>query len=158
MAREGEIQVKEFSDMRVAFLSRTGSYDQIPEAMGSLMSWIFNRGIQPSGPPMGIYYNSPESVSPDELRWDVAIPVPEDIEGEDEIAVRVLPGGKVATALHKGPYEQVGLVYGEIFDFIAQEGLRPAGPPMEVYLNDPGQVAPEEISTEVWVPVTIAPA
>ena len=153
MPREGEIEIKEFPEIRVALVKRTGPINQIQEALGSLMSWVFQNGIQPQGPLMGIYYNSPKMVKPEELQWEVAVPIPDGIEGEGEIFIRVIPAGKVATVVHKGPYEQVGPIYGEVFAFIGQQGLSPTGPPMEVYLNDPSQVSPEEILTEVRFPV-----
>jgi len=153
---EKKIGLKEIPRMRVAFVSRTGPYDQIPEAMKTLMSWVANRGIKPLGPPMGIYYNGPASVGPDELRWDIAIPVSDGVDGEDEIAVRELPGGKFVYAFHQGPYDNVKTVYDELFAFIGQNSLRPTGPPMEVYLSDPAKVKPQEVNTEIRVPVAIA--
>ncbi|MCX5867025.1 MAG: GyrI-like domain-containing protein [Proteobacteria bacterium] len=153
---EKKIGLKDIPRMRVAFVSRTGPYSQIPEAMKTLMGWVTNRGIKPLGPPMVIYHNSPASVRPDELRWDIAIPVPDGVDGEDEIAVRELQGGKFVYALHQGLYEQVGAVYDELFTFIGQNSLRPTGPPMEIYLSDPGKVKPQDLTTEIRVPVAAA--
>jgi len=153
---EKKIGLKDIPRMRVAFVSRTGPYSEFLEAMKTLMSWVTNRGIKPLGPPMGIYYNSPASVRPDELRWDIAIPVPDGVDGEDEIAVRELPGGKFVYAFHQGPYDQVRAVYDELFAFIGQNSLRPTGPPMEIYLSDPAKVKPQEMTTEIRVPVATA--
>lgn len=153
---EKKIGLKDIPGMRVAFVSRTGPYSQIPEAMKTLMGWVTNRGIKPLGLPMGIYYNSSASVRPDELRWDVAIPVPDGVNGEDEIAVMELQGGKFVYAFHQGPYDQVGAVYGELFTFIGQNSLRTAGPPMEIYLSDPTKVKPQDLTTEIRVPVATA--
>jgi effector-binding domain-containing protein len=61
---------------------------------------------------------------------------------------------KVARAIHTGTYETVDQTYPKIFEFIGRQNLMPAGPTMERFLSDPQQVAPEELKTEIWVPVS----
>lgn len=66
-----------------------------------------------------------------------------------------LPGGAVAHTLHVGPYGAIGAAYDALYTWIAAHGLRPNGPPREIYLVGPG-AAPSEAQyrTEIVVPIT----
>ncbi len=59
----------------------------------------------------------------------------------------------VVSAIHKGPYDQVVGIYGAIIEYVFKNGYQIAGPSMELYLNDPMEVAESEILTEVRQPV-----
>ena len=86
---------------------------------------------------------------------EVVFPISElvEITGDDEIKVYELPGGKMAKIIHKGPYEECALTYEKLFSWIAEKGKRISGPVREVYLNDPREVQPEEILTEIYAPI-----
>lgn len=70
-------------------------------------------------------------------------------------AMKDLPGGAVAHTLHVGPYGAIGAAYDALYTWIAAHGLRPNGPPREIYLVGPG-AAPSEAQyrTEIVVPIT----
>ncbi len=59
----------------------------------------------------------------------------------------------MATTVHRGPYEEITLAYHTLTGWIPGNGYEIAGPPREVYLNDPQTVAPEELLTRVEFPV-----
>ena len=59
----------------------------------------------------------------------------------------------MATTMHRGPYEQISPAYHTLAGWIAQNGYEIAGPPREIYLNDPQTVAQEELLTRVEYPV-----
>lgn len=56
--------------------------------------------------------------------------------------------------IHTGPYEGSGAMYGEMMTWIEASGYAVAGPIMEKYLSDPNSTKPEDLKTEIWVPVT----
>ncbi len=58
----------------------------------------------------------------------------------------------MAKILHKGPHEECILTSEKLFSWIAENGKRIVGPIREIYLNDPREVPPEEITTEIYVP------
>ncbi len=64
-----------------------------------------------------------------------------------------LPGGPFAWLLHTGPFETLGLAYHALHAFAQERGHERRGPMREIYRNDPAEVAPEAIETEVWMPV-----
>jgi hypothetical protein len=84
---------------------------------------------------------------PANWRWTLAVPVPG--------AVRLVqrPAQRVAWLVHHGPYEDEGPTLGALYAFVLAQGLTPAGPHTEVYLNDPSRTAPADLRTEIRVPV-----
>ncbi len=56
-------------------------------------------------------------------------------------------------AIHKGPCETCEATYNEVFAWIQAHGKEITGPIREIYLNDPEDVAEENILTEMYVPV-----
>ena len=52
------------------------------------------------------------------------------------------------------PYEKSAPTYKKLFEWIAANHTKVAGPTWEVYLNDPRKVSPEEILTEIYAPIT----
>jgi effector-binding domain-containing protein len=43
--------------------------------------------------------------------------------------------------------------YRELERWIADNGHEPAGPPRDLYVDDPGTVAPDAVRTEVYWPI-----
>jgi hypothetical protein len=71
------------------------------------------------------------------------------------IAKRDVPKGKWAVITHKGPYNTLWQTWNHIFSrWIHMSGLalRP-GDPFEVYLNNQRTTSPEDLLTEIYVPV-----
>jgi hypothetical protein len=84
---------------------------------------------------------------PDGWRWTLAVPVPRFVRLERR------PPQRVAWLVHRGPYEDEGPALGALYAFVAERGLKPAGPHTEVYVTDPTRVAPADLRTELRVPV-----
>ena len=131
----------------------TGSYENHETVIGALMEAASTQGFELTGPMLGVYYNSPADTPADSLLWEIGFKVPDSMEVTDPLVVKKWVFTKVAKAMHTGSYETVDQTYPKIFEFIAKQNLMPAGPTMERFLSDPQQVAPEELKTEIWVPV-----
>ena len=151
-----EIETKTVEAMIVLSLSFTGPYDQTGSKLDELIAWVLRAGHPYSGPPIGIYYDDPNKVSPDQLRAEVVVPVEEQCKEGDGITRKELPGCLVASAVHQGPYAKVGPVYGEIFSWIAENGYRYLDEmgTREVFLKVSGEVdGPKQFMTEIQVPI-----
>ena len=152
-----EVTIKESEPTTAAFVSMTGPFTQMGEAFGKLYAWIGQKGLTPSGPPVGVYYNAPGQVPDDHLSWELRSPIAGDPppEGPDEqgLGIRKLAAVQVAATIHKGPYDDVGDTYGALMGWVAENGYEVAGPPEEVYLSNPDETPPEELVTEVRFPV-----
>ena len=152
-----EVAVKKTEPMTVAFIFRKAHFSQIPQAFGVLYPWLQQKGYTPSGPPLGVYYSDMQQVPPEEMEWELWAPISDEVApfGADEqgLGVKTVEAIDVACTMHKGPYDQVGPVYGELFSWIVANGYEVAGPPQEVYLNDPGPTHAADLLTEIRFPV-----
>lgn len=127
--------------------------EELPKALGEgygeIMGYLASRGVQPSGMPFTMYYNMDMSA----LDVEMGLPVAQPLEGQGRIEPGTLPGGRAAVALHVGPYESLDQTYEKLTDYVKREGLETEPYMYESYLNDPGEVPPEELKTEVVFPL-----
>lgn len=131
-----------------------GPFSQIQEAIGRLMEAAGQQNIAPQGPLIGIYYSSPAEVSPDALEWEVGFPVTPQAFVQAPLEKKEWNFTKVALALHKGSYETTGDTVTKILDWMDANGYVQDGPMLERYLDmDPSSVRPENLRTEIWIPV-----
>ena len=91
----------------------------------------------------------------EKVRYDAAITVDGDVEAEGEVGVRELAGGPYAVVCHQGPYNELGTTYDFMYGrWLSSMGYEPAdAPPFEHYLNEPESTEPEELLTDVHVPL-----
>jgi effector-binding domain-containing protein len=150
-----EIQIIEEAAQLVAAtrmhttLRRVGT--DFSTGFGLLMQAMSRESVAASGSPMIVYYD----VIDDETGGDIEICVPVDrpIAGDSKVYGRELEGGAMATTVHRGPYEQIAPAYHTVTSWISEHGHEIAGPPREIYLNDPRTVAPDELLTRVQFPI-----
>lgn len=92
-----------------------------------------------------------------ELRCDVCIadPLVNGLESADGVDVIDVKGGRFLVYLLKGSYENsLTVFYRNMFQLVTAEHVTVRKEPMfEKYLNDPSGTAPEELLTEVWIPI-----
>jgi AraC family transcriptional regulator len=85
---------------------------------------------------------------------EVFMPVARGFEVPDPISLRRLNGGRVVTAVHEGPYDEIGGAYQALTAWIADHRAVSSGPPRERYLNDPGAVGEDAPRTRVEFPIS----
>jgi AraC family transcriptional regulator len=150
---EEAFSIEEVQAFDYVCLPVTGSYENFEEAVNDLMGAVQEQGVVPSGPMIGIYYDDPEVTPVEELSWEVGFQVAEGTEVQEPLMLKKWEFTKVVKAMHVGPYEETANMYADIFIFMGDKGLTQAGPVMERFLDNPEEVAPEELKTEIWVPV-----
>jgi AraC family transcriptional regulator len=152
-----EAMVKQTEPRTVAFVSVKGPYDHIEGAFGRLFGWVIEKGYAPVGPPLGIYFNSPEQVPAGELLWELQCPLADDIAPSEPdasgVGIKEVAGAEVVSTMHKGPFDEVGRTYGMLWEWINANGYEIVGASEEVYFSDPSSTPPEELTTEVRFPV-----
>jgi len=70
-----------------------------------------------------------------------------------EVTVKKTEPMTVAFVSMKGPYSLIGETFGKLYGWIGEKGYVPAGPPVGVYFNAPGQVPDEELLWELRSPI-----
>lgn len=151
-----EIEIRQMPALRVAAVPHIGPYSQIAPAFERLFgilqhanAWADMRGS------IGVYYYNPEPVSEAEFRshagavWAEGAVIP---EGLEEVQV---PACRAAVLTHKGPYDGLAAAWDALAGgWVKDNGAVPTGQlAYEVYLNEPSQVAPEELLTELVLPI-----
>ena len=136
-----------------AALECVGSYAQIGQKMGELMAEFQKQKLEMLGGPAMIYYNSPAQVKPEELKWEVCLP----LHALEKVAAPLKKGEYkypvVAEMIYKGPYDSVSTAYPALMQFIAKNGYMVSGPICESYMDDPMSTKPGECRTLIVVPV-----
>jgi effector-binding domain-containing protein len=91
------------------------------------------QGVAITGPPFGFYPRMPT----DTVEVAVGFPVSAPVTPNGDVIPFELPGGRVVTGIHVGPYENLEASYRELTDWAAAQGLSLAGHMWESYLTDP---------------------
>jgi AraC family transcriptional regulator len=149
-----EVVIKDTTPFSYAYLEFKGSYEQIPDKVNEFMGAFFKQGLMPAGNFFGMYLNSPGDVKEEELVWRLGFPVAADAVVAAPLLKGECKATRIAVYLYVGPYEKVGIAYGQIMEFIDRSGYKPSGPAIEKYLDmDPTAVKPEDLRTEINIPV-----
>jgi effector-binding domain-containing protein len=127
--------------------------DKLAEVMGPMFGEIMGAvqptGVAPAGMPFSRYHGMHGNV----VDLECGIPLSSAVETSGRVAAGELPGGRVATVTHVGPYDQLKNTWGAIMAWVQTEGLTPTGAPWEVYIDDPATVGVSTLRTQIYVPV-----
>jgi AraC family transcriptional regulator len=77
-----------------------------------------------------------------------------------EVTVKKTEPMIMAFVSMKGPYSLISETFGKLYGWIGEKGYVPAGPPVGVYFNAPGQVPDDELLWELRSPLAgdVAPS
>lgn len=149
-----EMDIKEVEAQPTLNIRVTTTPDQLGTVMEQnlpeVWGYLQERGIHPAGPPYSRYHlYTPESVD-----VESGFPTTEPVSGEGRISTGELPGGRMAYAIHMGPYDTLSATYNALAVWMSDKGQEQAGPPWEIYWSDPGETPdPADWKTEVLWPV-----
>jgi AraC family transcriptional regulator len=149
------IKEKRIPETKVAYIPYMGNYDKIPELIQEVGEWVMENGLEMTGMVYGTYFNSPEDVPEEDLKYEIGFSIAGDAEPEGKVKIKEIPEHIVLSALHKGPYNEVGRAIRAISEYSVKHDYKVVGPVTEVYLNDPTQVPERKLRTEVRIPVFI---
>ena len=154
-AMQPEIRIR--SDKTILYVRRTGDYNKSSgEAWSAVCQFAFPRGLVGRDVEfIGISHDDPDITAEDKLRYDACITVEKDVKPEGEVGVMTLKGGRYAVFLHQGPYHELKATYRMIYkDWLPASGMKLRNSTeFEVYLNDPDRTKPENLKTEIFIPV-----
>ncbi|WP_421862267.1 AraC family transcriptional regulator [Motiliproteus sp.] len=139
-------------------LLHRGPYMEIGQAFEKLNGWLMQANAWPHlTTVIGIYHDDPSCVAPQDLRShacavlkpDHGLVIPEDLESLEVAA------GRYAVLRFKGPYAGLQQAYHWLFSvWLPQSGEELGDQPcFEDYLNNPREVAPEALLTDIYLPL-----
>lgn len=131
------------------YLEVGGAFEQVNTIFTSRNAWGHAKGM------MGIYYDDPNAVPAAELRSHAGVIVSDAAEVPTGLEVVEAAGGKMAVMHYKGPYAGLKAAYDYLYgEWLPQSGEEPRdAPAMEIYLNNPMDTAPDDLATDVCLPL-----
>jgi len=151
-------KIREIKPIPVVYVHAIGNYNNVGPAWEKLAKFmkekkLFSFGVQF----IGVSYDDPSVTETEKLRYDACASVKKEVKPEGEVGYKVLDGGLYAIFRHNGPYENFSQTYDQIYlNWLPSSGyeLRDA-PPLEFYLNDPDSTRPENLKTDIYIPVGV---
>ena len=119
------------------------------QVYGAIMQYLGELGEYPTGPPFGAYCN----MDMEDLDVAIGFPVAKSLPGRGNLQPGEIPGGKAATCIHVGPYDQIEPAYTALAQWMAENGYEATGVSYEFYISDPGEVPADELQTQVVFPL-----
>ena len=154
-----DIKIKEISERPTITIRESATMASIPVRIGKIYSEIITfmskKGIAPAGAPFAYWHNmNSESMNKGLFDMECGFPVGAPVEGEGQIKASKLPGGKVATAMHIGPYETLVETYEAMQSWTKEKGYQVEDDMWEAYLTNPCEVPDKsKWMTEIFLPI-----
>jgi AraC family transcriptional regulator len=107
---------------------------------------------------IGVCHDDPDITAPEHVRYDAGVHLRRPFAPRGELVEQIIPGGRHAVFLHRGPHARLVETYDRIYGGWlpgAREELGEA-PAFEVYLDHPERVAAEKLRTLIHVPLGLA--
>jgi AraC family transcriptional regulator len=150
------VAIRTEAPIRLAAVPHKGAYFEISRAFQKLSAVMASRDLfRNAGRMIAVFYDDPQSVAEPDLRSHAGF----EITGRSDLSAPLeevaLAGGRQAVLTYNGPYAGLPAAYDELFGiWLPQSGEEPAdSPSFEVYLNTPMDTAPEELITELHLPL-----
>ena len=155
-ANKMKVTIQDLPARRVAFVHHVGPYSECGAAWETLGMYLGKEGLL-GGDSLfiGICHDDPEVTPADKIRYDACVTVDGAFAPHGEIGAQTIAGGEYAVATHFGPYETLKDTYACLLgQWLPRSGREMRSAPcFEVYLNDPNSTAPEDLLTDIHLPL-----
>ncbi len=150
-----KVEIQDLSPMRLAYVPHRGPPQTVGRAFDRLMAWAGPRGL--TLPPhwgVAVWTSDMMNTPPEEQEAIAGLTVGPEVQADETVGIHVVPGGRHAVVLHKGPFAHIGRAYDLLFAWLPTSGEEPADRPLfEINLNDPRKTAPEDLLTQICLPL-----
>lgn len=150
------IQIKAIPAVKVMSKREIGTYEgtllKLEEELKCVLNCQENLAdITITGPLIMLCYD--EEYKEKEADVEIALPISGKVTpGDQSIEIKVLPEVRVISAIHQGPYSNIGKVYVRIFEYADEHNLRLILPSRELHFNKQDDVPEEDLLTEIQCP------
>ncbi|WP_310618951.1 AraC family transcriptional regulator [Flexibacterium corallicola] len=151
-----EVKVQQEPERQLVGVPHRGSYNQIDGAFRTLFDKLIYRGLMPkTKETIGIYFTDPRAVPEDEMLCCAATSIKDDFPKQEDLRHFRIQGGEYAVLTHQGPYDGLGKAHNYLQEeWLPQSGREArAAPPFEVYVNSPFNAEPDDLVTEIYLPL-----
>lgn len=116
-----------------------------------LMETVAAQGIQPTGP----WFSHHFSIADESWDFEICVPISSPVAPAGRVMPGKWPAMKAARTVYHGPYEGLGVAWGEFLDWIAAAGHTPGPDLYESYTAGPeSSPDPAHWRTELTKPLT----
>jgi AraC family transcriptional regulator len=148
-----DVEIKDVKKQSTLVIKQKVKMAEISAELGKLLpkihAYLGSKNITPLSAPMTHF----KKTAADAFEIEAGFVVPEGTKGEGEIVSSELPAGKAAFTVHVGPYDALPKTYEAMEAVLKTKGLQGKGSSWEFYVTDPGSTKPEELKTEIYMPV-----
>lgn len=124
-----EADLRETHTAAVRIVTTTeGEGAQIREGLPMILKYLAAIGVAPAGAPFTRYLE----YTPEKVEIEIGFPVKGSIPEKDAIYSGSLPGGRVATLLYVGPYDQISPAYEGINEWMSVNRKKLRGKSWEI--------------------------
>jgi AraC family transcriptional regulator len=152
-----DVRIENFPDRLAVCARHVGPYNEVSSTFRRMYAWAHGAGILDRVTlVMGLSYDNPQTMSPDELRYDVCFAVPAAVHDLPEgIRLDTVPGGRYAVHTLHGSYSGMHAAFQRMLGrWLPASGEEIDDRPcIEIYLNDPSEVPEAELRTELCIPL-----
>lgn len=151
-----KVEIRSEPERRVVGLGHSGAYDQIGGVFRQFSAMLSAQGLWPRVIAfLGVYLDDPSDVPVEDLHSMAAAQVSEDLPLPEGMRQMRLAGGRHVVLTLVGPYQGLPAAYEWLYaSWLPESGEVPRDAPvLEIYVNDPREVAEEALVTEICVPV-----
>lgn len=150
------VEIRHIEALPVLALAHHGDFMAVGDSFHRLHSLMQLRNQLPAQARFfGIFYNCPASVEKqDDLRSHACILNAVD-EAQAPIERLLIPAGRYAVMRHRGPYAHLERAYIWFYEQWLLKSDHEVGepPPFEEYLNDNQTTPPQELLTDIYIPI-----
>ena len=150
------VTIRTEAPLRLAAMPHQGAYHEISRAFQKLSAVMASRDLfRSSGRMVGVFLDDPQSVPVAALRSLAGFEITGNAKIADPLQEITLAAGRHAVLTYTGPYAGLPAAYDQLFGiWLPASGEEPAdAPSFEVYLNTPMDTAPEDLVTELHLPL-----
>lgn len=151
-----DVEIRDMPPRNLAALTHKGAYPEIGRTFQSLYAMVGSRGLFAQiSHGVAVMYNDPSETPEKDLLSHAGVTLRDGVAAFEGFEAVSLSGGRSAVLTYKGPYAGLPQAWDQLYShwLVATGEETRDEAPYEVYLNDPTTTAPDDLITEVVVPL-----
>ena len=150
------VEIETHPERRIVALPHNGAYHEIAKAFEKLSATISARGLWPQVRGMvAVFHDDITAVPEADLRSHAGFFVGDDVALPGGLEELRIAAGRFAMLRYRGPYSGLMAGYTQLYGTWLPDSGEEArdAPPFEIYRNSPMDTAPDDLLTDICVPL-----
>ena len=150
-----KIELKNVESFYYVALFHRGPYDEQQKVTDKFYQQVASQNLPVEGPLMGLYFNDPETVAPEQLEWAIGQVIADSVTVNKPLMTLKWNVPQVMVCQYSGLPENSAPVYHAFDTFMTRNHLAPAGPSVERFVDlKSGSPFPRDtVRMEIWFAV-----